>query len=135
MSKINRVALLGLLFWFVFGLGGIVVILLQLLGIALYRASGNEAIKEWVTVTGEATDCLANAAWFDGDFRETVSSHTGRWFTAKYGNSYHSDIGTTPTQPDLVIPWKFRFVAWLTDKFETDHVYRAIEKPFMGSPL
>jgi hypothetical protein len=65
-------------------------------------------------------DRIGNAVFFDGQIGETISSHTGRWFT---------DISGRP------IPWRFRVVKWVTDKFEKNHVIRVVDESFKGTPL
>lgn len=113
-----KITILGLLFWIVFTTSGILTFACQLCGIFKYLLTGSEAERAWVTSTGQGGDGLSNASWFDGDPRETISSHTGRWLASG--------------QP---VPPKFRFVAWLTNLFETDHVTKAISAPFINSKL
>ena len=119
MNPRIRTALMALIFWLVFGLGVVVTLLGQLGGIILFAFSGDEALRDWIYRTGKGTDGINNAAWFGGNPKETISSHTGRWYA-----SGRADI-----------PLKFRFVKWLTDRFEQDHVLKAIEQPFEGEPL
>lgn len=113
-----RIVVLGLLFWIVFGIGTLATLLGQFIGIFAYAVTGRDGIRDWVTRTGQGTDGLCNAAFFNGDPRETISSHTGRWILSG--------------QP---MPLKFRFVNWLTNLFETNHPLKAIQAPFMGQPL
>ena len=125
MTKIERASILGLLFWLVFGTGTLLVLVCQFVGIIVYLCTSNESIRAWVTRTGQGTDALNNAAWFSGDQRETISSHAGRWYQYVIDN---------PAE-DVKIPLRFRFVRWLTDKFEPGHVIKVIEEPFIGKPL
>lgn len=113
-----RITILGLLFWLVFSPGVVLTLVCQFYAIVKYLFTGSESARAWVTKTGQGTDALNNAAWFDGDQRETISSHTGRWVESG--------------QP---LPLKFRFVRWLTDLFEQDHAVKAIEEPFKNQPL
>lgn len=113
-----KIAILGLLFLFVFGAGVMLTLIGQLVGIGVYLCNGSDVVRSWVTGTGQGIDGVNNAAWFGGDPRETISSHTGRWIIS--------------TQP---MPLKFRFVHWLTDLFETDHCVKAISSPFLKEPL
>ena len=117
MTPRTRQVVMGSLFWVVFALPAILAIALQPLGILLY-ALGNDNIRAWVYRTGRALDQLNNAAWFGGHAQETISSHTGRYL--RYGGK---------------LPWRFRFVHWLTNWFETDHVVKAIEPMFRDTSL
>lgn len=119
MTERTRQVVLGLAFWIVFAIPALICIAFQPVGILLY-ALGNDNIRAWVYRTGKAIDQFNNAAWFGGLPQETVSSHAGRWFIDTSGRP---------------IPLKFRFVTWLTDLFEQDHVIKAIEEPFIGSDL
>lgn len=114
-----------LLMWFLFSVGTVFVLMFQFIGTLIYVARGNDSIRAWVTKTGQGTDALNNAAWFGGDQRETISSHTGRWYQF---------VVDHPTE-HITIPLCFRVVRWLTDKFEPGHVIKAIELPFVGRPL
>lgn len=113
-----KVVILGLMFWTVFSVSAILTIFGQFCGIFKYLFTGSEEERVWVTKTGQGTDALANASWFDGDPRETISSHTGRWIESG--------------QP---LPFKFKFVNWLTNLFEKDHPVKAIQDPFRNQPL
>lgn len=122
--RVKQVAL-GFAFWFVFVIPGVLCLILQPVGIAVY-ALGNDNIRAWIYRTGKALDQFNNAAWFGGNPKETISSHTGRWYQAE-----HRTNGAVP----LAIPLRFQFVKWLTDLFEIDHVLKAIEEPFNDEPL
>lgn len=113
-----KVAILGLLFWVVFGIGAILTLICQLFGILIYAVTGSDAVRAWVTKTGQGTDGLNNAAWFGGDPRETISSHTGRWIAS-----------------GKPVPLRFRFIHWLTNLFEEDHAVKSIQAPFRNEPL
>lgn len=113
-----RIAILGMLFWIVFSCGVLLTLACQFCGIFKFLLTGSESERVWVTKTGKGTDALNNAAWFGGDQRETISSHTGRWVAS-----------------GKPLPPKFRFVRWLTDLFEEDHAVKAIEAPFRSEPL
>lgn len=118
-----EVVILGLLFWIVFGLGTVITLAGQLVGIGAYALFGYEAARDWVYSTGKGTDGINNAAWFGGNAKETISSHTGRWI-----------VSALASNGQLKVPLKFRFVNWLTGLFETDHCVKAIEAPFIGQP-
>lgn len=113
-----KITVLGLLFWLVFTMSGILTFMCQFCGIFKYLLTGSEIEKKWVTSTGQGSDGPSNASWFGGDPRETISSHTGRWI-----------------QSGQPMPRKFRFVAWLTNLFEQDHAVKAIESAFKNQPL
>lgn len=113
-----KLVILGLLFWLVFTPGAVLVCICQFCGIFKYLFTGSVREQVWVTSTGQGTDGLNNAGWFGGDPRETISSHTGRWI-----------LSGKP------LPLKFRFVRWLTNKFEQDHCVKAIQEPFRNQPL
>jgi hypothetical protein len=117
MSARAKQVVIGLLFWIVFAIPAVLCLLLQPVGILLY-ALGNDNIRAWVYRTGKAIDQFNNAAWFGGDPKETISSHTGRYILS----------GKT-------LPWRFEFVAALTDLFEPAHCVNAVEEPFKDQPL
>lgn len=117
MTARTKQVILALLFWFAFAPIAILGIICMPIGVALY-AFGNDNIRAWVYRCGKALDQFDNALIFGGLPQETISSHAGRWVLSG--------------QP---IPWKFRFVIWLTDLFEDDHAIKAIEPPFVGQEL
>lgn len=121
-------ATIGLLMWAIFALSALAVLVLQPVGILVYVATGNERIRDWVYRTGKAVDQLANAAWFHGHPKETVSSHAGRWLRAE-GLGLALDAKTTSV-PSWVLA-----VRWLTDLVDAGHVRRAIETQFLDEPL
>jgi hypothetical protein len=115
-DRVKQVLLAGL-FWLAFGIPTFFIVAFLPVCIGLY-ACGNDAIRDWVYRVGKALDQLCNAALFNGFPQETISSHTGRY-----------------VKSGLPMPWKFRFVRWLTDLFEKDHAIKAIEPPFAGLEL
>jgi hypothetical protein len=117
MTPRSRQVALGCVFWIAFAPIAIVGILLQPLTILIY-ALGNENIRAFIYRTGKALDQFDNALLFGGEPQETISSHAGRYILSG--------------QP---MPWKFRFVKWLTDKFEYNHCVGAVEDVFKDSPL
>lgn len=119
-----KIALLGLVMLVLFLLviaGGVIACLVFLLG---YVLTGSDWLRSRVTSFGRALDQGANVPFMDGHEKEPISSHVGRFYEAKYGNAYKS---RPPTIPDLVIPWQAKFVRWLTDLAEVDHVYKSVE--------
>ena len=118
MSKTIRTSLMGLIFWAVFAPFAILTIALQPLLILIYAFSPSDKIRDWVYRTGKAIDQLDNAALFAGNPKETISSHTGRWYAS-----------------GREVPLKFKVVHWITNLFEKDHVIKAIEEPFRDAPL
>ena len=125
MNPRLRTALMAFIFWLVFGIGVVLTLALQLIGIILFAFIGDEDLRDWIYRTGKGTDGINNAAWFGGNPKETISSHTGRWYQHAVDNP----------ADHVEIPLRFRFVRWLTDHFEQGHVIKAIEKPFEGEPL
>ena len=93
--------------------------------LVVYIFAGSDWLRSRVTSFGQGLDGAANVVFLDGHPKETISSHVGRWYEKKYGNAYE---GRPPSIPDLVIPWRARFVKWLTDKGEPDHVYKSVEQ-------
>jgi hypothetical protein len=112
-----KIVIVGFLYWLVFGVGTILTIIKQFFGIIKYAITGDEKERDWVTRTGQGLDGVCNADYFDGDPRETISSHTGRW-----------------VESGEPIPPKFKFVNWLTGLFQPNHAVRSIEEPFRGTP-
>lgn len=117
MTYRAKQVLLGTLFWLAFGPAAVCLILGLPIGILLYGL-GNDNIRAWVYRSGKALDALCNAGFFGGLPQETISSHTGRYI-----------------QSVKPVPWKFKFVNWLTSKFEENHAVKAIETPFNGQDL
>lgn len=116
-------AFAAILMWLIFGLVALVTIILQLLGILAWVATGRQSIYDWVKDTGKAIDSLANTAVLRGHPKETVSSHAGRY------------IQRGRIDPSRPAPRWARFVAWLTGLFEEDHAVKAIEEAFRNQPL
>ncbi len=102
--------------------GALVALPLFILG---YVITGSDWLYARIGAFGHGLDSCANVPWLDGHPKETISSHTGRFYEAKYGNPYKK---RPATNPDQVIPWQAAFVKWLTDKAETNHVYKAVEQ-------
>lgn len=102
-------------------LGGVFLSLVFLLA---FLVTGSDWLKERITRFGQAVDSAANVVLLDGHPKETISSHVGRMYTAKYGNEYK----TLPiTDPDLVLPWPAPMVRFITDLGQKDHVFRSVE--------
>lgn len=93
--------------------------------LAAYVLTGSDWLRSRVTSFGQGLDGAANVVLMDGHPKETISSHAGRFYEAKYGNPYE---GRPATQPDLVIPWQARFVHWLTNLAEPGHVLKSVEQ-------
>ena len=117
MSDRAKQVLLGLLFWLAFSVPVAIAIVLLPFAIAAF-ACGADNLRPWVYRVGKALDQTVNAALFGGHPKETVSSHTGRWYTS-----------------NLNVPLKFRLVRLLTDFFEDRHCIKAIEEPFRNEGL
>lgn len=124
--------LAGAFMLIVFGVGAVVSLPMFALALVWFLLTGSVAAEAFVGFRGRALDQLCNAVYFNGDPRETISSHCGRYYEAKYGNPYK---GRPATHPDLVIPWSVQFVHRLTSLAEKDHVLRAVQAPFVGMPL
>lgn len=125
MSKRLLVAFAAMVMWLAFGLVvGAAFIVFPVLT-AVWVCNGSEWLRDRLTKYGQALDSCANVPFLDGHPKETISSHVGRFYTARYGNAYKL---LPATNPDLVIPWQCVFVRWLTDKGEPDHVYKAVEQ-------
>ncbi len=112
-------ALVAVLLWVIFGVGGLVVLVLFPLMVGRYVLTGNAAHREAVKNRGKALDQLFNVTFFGGNPKETLSSHAGRWLTEA---------------PERA-PWWVKVVATITGWVEKDHVHKAIERPFVGMPL
>lgn len=131
-------AIAALLMWFVFGIGALILLVALPLLILRYVIVGTDSARSHVKLPGKALDQVVNCAFFGGHPKETLSSHCGRYFEAKYGNPYE---GIQPSEPRERIswwediPWWAHVVRWVTDIAEKDHVLKAIERPFRGMPL
>lgn len=102
---------------------GIVIAVIMLVS---YLFRDSQWVYKRLVAFGSALDQASNVVLFDGDERETISSHVGRFYEAKYGNPIKGRPGATDTL--LVLPWQCEFVKWLTDLGEPDHVYHAVEQ-------
>ena len=111
--------LVALLMWLVFSVATLVAIALIPIRTVGYFVTGRESLREKVKIVGKALDQVMNAQFFNGNPKETVSSHAGRWLTE---------------DPENAPRWAFQ-VDWITNKFEKNHVFKAIEEPFKGLPL
>jgi hypothetical protein len=111
------VAAAALLMWILFTLGTIVICALQPFAIVLWAVTGNQFLRGWVYRTGKGTDQVNNAGWFAGDHKETISSHVGK----RYYQHFKFPTNLYAPTPAM------RVVRWLTDKFEPQHVFKAIE--------
>lgn len=101
---------------------GAVMALFFLLG---YIVTGSEWLRDRLTKFGQGIDSAANVILLDGHPKETISSHVGRMYSAKFGNVYK---GMAPTDPDYVLPRIAIIVMHITDIGEPDHVYKAVEE-------
>lgn len=119
-----RIGLAALVMWLAFGLIVIPVWIVFPLGVAWWVWKNRNGLRDRLTRFGQALDECANVVLFDGDPRETVSSHVGRMYSVKYGNP---DKGILITQPNFVIPMMARVVKFLTDQFAPQHVYKSVE--------
>lgn len=117
-------AALVMLVLFVIVIAAAVVVTLPLLVVYLFNASA--WLYDRIGKFGQALDSCANVPFLDGHPKETISSHVGRFYEAKFGNPYK--LRPYATQPDVVIPWQAQFVKWLTDLAEKDHVLHAVEQ-------
>jgi hypothetical protein len=114
--KRAKIALAGLIYWCAFTPFILLTLVAQLIGIAWYACTGNDAVRLWVYRTGKAGDQLCNASLFSGNPKETISSHAGR---------IYQRAEASPAD-DFPIPRWARVVKWLTDLAEPDHVIKAI---------
>lgn len=130
----KRIALFlaGSFMLIVFGTGVLVALPMFALALVWFLITGSVTAQEFVSFRGMSLDQVCNAVYLKGDPRETVSSHCGRFYEAKYGNPYKR---RPATNPDLVIPWRVQFVHRLTSLAEKDHVLKAVQAPFVGMPL
>lgn len=120
MTKRLGEALAATLMWLAFTAMALPVILLAFpFWIVRYAVTGKPEHREAVKSHGKALDQLINSAVFGGNPKETLSSHAGRWLTEA---------------PERA-PWWVTVVDRLTGIAEHDHVIKAIEAPFVGSPL
>lgn len=100
---------------------GVVMALVFIVG---YILSDSAWLRDRLTKFGQSIDAAANVVLLDGHPKETISSHVGRIYSAKYGNP----IKNMPVvNPNLVIPWPAPVVKWITNFGEKDHVYHAVE--------
>ena len=96
-----------------------------LIGLVVYIFRDSAWLRARITTFGRSLNAAAGVFFADTEGHETISSWAGRNYTAKYGNKYKN---LPATLPDLVIPWQAKFVRWLTDLAEPDHVYKAVEE-------
>lgn len=120
MGKRLGEALAATLMWLTFTAMALPVLLLAFpFWILRYVVTGKPEHRDAIKLPGKALDQLCNCAYFGGHPKETISSHAGRWLSEA---------------PDRA-PWWAKVVARLTDVFEENHVFKAIEQPFLGTPL
>lgn len=112
-------AIAALLLWLVFTLMALPALLVFPLLVLRYVVTGRIEHRDRVKDIGKALDQFCNAAYFDGHPKETISSHAGRWL---HEHGPHA-------------PWWAHLVERLTHPFESNHVFKAIEEPFLGMPL
>jgi hypothetical protein len=117
---------------FAFGLGSLLALPCVAVALLGFAVTGREGFGRYVSYRGKSFDQVCNTYWFNGHPKETISSHAGRYFEAKYGNPYK---GRPATDPELVIPRWARAIAWLTNLAEADHCLKAVESAFVGMPL
>lgn len=125
MMKRIAIAFAAMVMWVLFGIEvWIAFIAFPVLCLA-WIFNSSDWLQQRLTSYGQALDSCANVVFMDGHPKETISSHVGRFYEARYGNPYK---GREMTRPDLVMPWQALFVKWLTDFAETDHVLKAVEQ-------
>lgn len=122
----------GVVMWLIFSLAGCAIFVLQGFGILLWLLTGWQSVYAWVGRTGKSSDQLANAGVLGGHHKETVSSHAGRYYEAKFGNSYK---GRPATDSSIKIPVWAVVVNRITGLIEKDHVLKAVEESFLAVPL
>ena len=119
------IAFAALIMWVLFGAIIAVAFCFVPVLMVAYVCTGSAWLYSRVGAFGQALDSCANVPFMDGHPKETISSHAGRYYEAKYGNPYKN---RGPTQQDLVIPWQAKLVRWLTDMAEENHVLKAVEE-------
>lgn len=120
--KLLFAALFMLIVFLLIIIVGVVLTIIFLIG---YLITGSAWLRSRVTNFGIGLDQAANVVFMDGNPKETISSHAGRYYEAKYGNPYK---GRPATRPGLVIPWQAVAVCTVTNLGEKDHVLNAVEQ-------
>lgn len=121
-----QISIAAFLMWGIFAVYDTLAMAVLPVLITAYLFTGRARLYREVGNAGKAMDQLCNVVFLDGHPKETVSSHAGRYYEAKYGNPYKGRPNAL--RPNLVIPARYRFVHWLTDKFERDHARKAVEQ-------
>jgi hypothetical protein len=122
----------GLFMLVVFGIGAVASLPIFACALAWFLVSGSDEAREFVGFKGKALDQVCNAVYFGGHPKETVSSHAGRFYEAKYGNRYK---GRPASDPDIEIPLWAKAVHAVTEIAEKGHVLKAVEEPFLSLSL
>lgn len=112
-------AVAAMLMWCIFGAGVVLYLVVMPLLIIRYVIVGTESARNAVKLPGKALDQAFNCIYFHGHPKETLSSHAGRW------------LFEAPERA----PWWVPVVATVTAWFEENHVQKAVEAPFLGTPL
>lgn len=115
-------AFAALLMWFFFSLGALAVIVCQFFGIFTWLVTSKKEVFDWVKKTGKGTDALNNGAWFGGNVKETISSHTGRFLLRE-------------KEQNIPAPAWAKLLGWILNQFDDNHAIDAIEAPFKDLPL
>lgn len=102
-----------------------VAVIATILGLVVYVFRDSAWLRSRITTFGRSLDAAAGVFFADMEGHETMSGWSGRCYTRKYGNVYK---GLPATDADFVIPWQAKFVKWLTDLAEVDHVYKSVEQ-------
>ncbi len=132
MIKRLAIAFAAMCMWFMFGVEVSIAFAAFPFLTAVWVVRDSDWLRKRLTAYGQALDQCANVVFMDGHPKETISSHVGRIYSAKYGNGYKGMLGL---KPDLVIPWQAVFVHWVTDFAEPDHVYKSVEAWAVASDI
>ena len=118
------IACAAMAMWLMFGLVvGFAFVCFPLLSLA-WVAFDSDWLRKRLTSYGQGLDSCANVVLLDGSNLETISSHVGRMYTAKYGNMYKN---LHAVDKDYPLTWQARLVRRLTDIAEPDHIYKSVE--------
>lgn len=118
------IAIAALVMWLAFGLVVIPIWLIFPLATLWWVIKNRNGLRDRLTRYGQALDSCSNVIVFDGHPKETISSHVGRMYSAKYGNP---DKGLVITDANFKLPFMAKFVYWLTNLGESRHCYKAVE--------
>jgi hypothetical protein len=118
------IAIAALVMWLAFGIAVIPVWIIFPFATLWWVIKNRNGLRDRLTRYGQALDACANVVVFDGHPKETISSHVGRMYSAKFGNP---EKGMPITDPDFKLPVMAVFVYWLTNIGEKRHVYNSVE--------